>query len=288
MNIKLEQYKIFNEAASTLSFSSAARNLFITQSAVSQAISQLEKELKIQLFVRMSKGVSLTKEGELLFQNINQALNLITNAENQISNLSDLKEGELVLAAGDSVSEFFLAPYLSRFHDLYPNVKIKVINRTSLEINQLLKNGQVDLGFVNLPMHDDSLTFNECFDIHDIFVGKNPTDKIYSVKEVSKLPLILLEESSNSRYYLNKHFAKQGIKLEAHMELGAHSLLLECVKEHLGVACVIKEFSSKYLNTEVFELNLQPPLPARSIGYAYLTRKSLSAPSIKFIELINK
>ena len=288
MNIKLEQYKIFNEAASTLSFSSAARNLFITQSAVSQAISQLEKELKTQLFVRMSKGVTLTKEGELLYQNINQALNLITNAENQISNLSELKEGELVIAAGDSVSEFFLAPYLSKFHDCYPNVKIKVINRTSLEINQLLKNAQVDLGFVNLPMHDESLTFKECFRIHDIFVGKKASDKVYNYKEIAKLPLILLEESSNSRYFLNKQFAKQGINLEAHMELGAHSLLLECVKEHLGVACVIKEFSSKYLNSQVFELNVQPPLPARSIGYAYLTRKSLSAPSIKFIELINK
>ncbi|SJZ49826.1 LysR family transcriptional regulator [Anaerorhabdus furcosa] len=288
MNIKLEQYKIFNEAATTLSFSEAARNLFITQSAVSQAISLLEKELQTQLFVRMRKGVTLTKEGELLYQNINQALNLITNAENQLSNLSELQEGELVLAAGDSVSEFFLTPYLSKFHDLYPNVTIKVVNRTSIEIYELLKNGQVDLGFVNLPIHDDSLSFNECFLIHDIFVGKNPTDKIYTYKELSKLPLILLEESSNSRNFLNKQFAKNGIKLNPQMELGAHSLLLECVKERLGVACVIKEFSSRYLNTEVFELNVQPPLPTRSIGYAYLTRKSLSAPSIKFIELIKQ
>ncbi|MEG0177731.1 LysR family transcriptional regulator [Anaerorhabdus sp.] len=288
MNIKLEQYKIFNEAATTLSFSEAARNLFITQSAVSQAISLLEKELKIQLFVRMKKGVILTKEGELLYQNINQALNLITNAENQLSNLRELEEGELVIAAGDSVSEFFLTPYLSKFHDLYPNVTIKVVNRTSIEIYELLKNGQVDLGFVNLPIHDESLTFNECFIIHDIFVGKNPSNKIYSYKELSKLPLILLEESSNSRNYLNKQFAKNGIKLHPQMELGAHSLLLECVKERLGVACVIKEFSSRYLNKEVFELQVQTPLPTRSIGYAYLSRKSLSAPSIKFIELIHK
>lgn len=287
MNVKLEQYKIFNEAAATLSFSSAARNLFITQSAVSQAINLLEKELKTQLFVRMSKGVTLTREGELLYKNINQALNLITNAENQLSNLSDLSEGELIIAAGDSVSEFFLAPYLSQFHDLYPNVRIKVINRTSLEISQLLKNNQVDLGFINLPIHDEALSFNECFTIHDIFVGKNPTNKTYTYKEIAKLPLIVLEESSNSRNYLNKQFAKSGIKVEPLMELGAHSLLLECVKERLGVACVIKEFSSKYLNTDVFELDVQPPLPERSIGYAYLSRKSLSAPSIKFIELIH-
>lgn len=286
MNIKLEQYKIFNEAASTLSFSKAARNLFITQSAVSQAIGILEKELKTQLFVRFAKGVSLTKEGELLFQNINQALTLISNAENQLTNLNELKEGELVIAAGDSVSEFFLTPYLSIFHDTYPHVSIKVINRTSIEIVELLKNGQIDLGFVNVPIADDSLSFNECFEIHDIFVGKNPTEKLYNYKELSKLPLILLEESSNSRNFINRQFAKHGIKLQPQMELGAHSLLLECVKEKLGVACVIKEFSLKYLNKEVFELNVQPSLPIRSIGYAYLTRKSLSASTLKFIELI--
>ena len=78
MNIKLEQYKIFNEAASTLSFSLAARNLFISQSAVSQAIHTLEKELNTQLFIRQSKGVLLTKEGKLLAQKISAALALKT------------------------------------------------------------------------------------------------------------------------------------------------------------------------------------------------------------------
>ena len=68
--IKLEQYKIFNEAASTLSFSQAAKNLYISQSAVSQTIHALEKELHTQLFIRKSKGVTLTKEGMLLHNNI--------------------------------------------------------------------------------------------------------------------------------------------------------------------------------------------------------------------------
>ncbi|MFR2767419.1 MAG: LysR family transcriptional regulator [Thomasclavelia sp.] len=107
MNIKLEQYKIFNEAATTLSFSTAARNLFISQSAVSQTISSIEKELQTQLFVRNSKGVSLTKEGKLLHQQIDQALFLITEAENQLSNYHDLKDGQLVIGAGDSFSRIF-------------------------------------------------------------------------------------------------------------------------------------------------------------------------------------
>ena len=133
MNIKLEQYKIFNEAASTLSFSLAARNLFISQSAVSQAIHTLEKELNTQLFIRQSKGVLLTKEGKLLAQKISAALALITSAENQIVNQHELTKGELTIGAGDTLSENYIMPYLVKFNKLYPQVIIKMVNRTSLE-----------------------------------------------------------------------------------------------------------------------------------------------------------
>ncbi len=289
MNIKLEHYRVFNEIAQTLSFSTAARNLFISQSAVSQVIKQLENELQVQLFIRMPKGVLLTQEGLLLHSYIHEALNLITTAENKLSNLSELQEGSLTLAAGDSFSEFFLTPYLSEFHKKYPNITIKVINRTSSEVKELLKNGQVDLGFMSYPENEEGITFHECFSIQDIFVGRSPSSIQYSYKDISKLPLILLEGTSTSRVFLQRQFAKNKLKLHPHMELGAHSLLLECVRNHFGIACVVKEFSEKALKRkEVFELDVQPPLPKRKMGYAYLSRRSLSAASLKFIELLKK
>lgn len=185
MNIKLEQYKIFNEAAATLSFSKAAKNLFISQSAVSQAIHTLEKELNTQLFIRQSKGVILTKEGQLLQIHISQALSLITNAENQIGHLHELTKGELNIGAGDTLSENFIMPYLVRFNQLYPQVTIKMVNRTSLEIIDLLKTGQIEIGFINLPVHDDSITIQECLQVHDIFVSKFKETKVYSLEDIS-------------------------------------------------------------------------------------------------------
>lgn len=288
-NIKLEQYKIFNETAITLSFSTAARNLYISQSAVSQTIKNIENELQVQLFIRKPKGVALTQEGEILFRYIKEALTLITTAENKLSNFNDLKEGTLTLAAGDSFSEFFLTPFLSQFHELYPKITIKVINRTSPEVRELLKNGEIDLGFMSDPGDEDSINFHECFSIQDIFVGRKASKQVYTFKDIAKLPLILLEGPSTSRSFLEKQFAKQGLKLEPHMELGAHSLLLDCVKESFGVACVVKEFSKKAMDRkEVFELKVTPELPKRKMGYAYLSRKSLSAPTLKFIELLEK
>lgn len=285
--IKLEQYKIFNEAASTLSFSQAAKNLYISQSAVSQTIHALEKELNTQLFIRKSKGVTLTKEGMLLHKNITEALSLITSVENELSHHHDLTSGELVIGAGDSICENFLVDLLKKFHQLYPSVKINVINGTSLETIDHLKEGKIDIAFINLPYQEESLEVKECFEIHDIFVSKDKDEHIYSYQELVKKDLILLEKASNSRNFIDKYFAREGILLKPEMELGAHQLLLEFTHANLGIACVIKEFSQKELKQEkVYEMKLKKPLPSRNIGYAYLKRKSLSVASLKFIELI--
>lgn len=286
--IKLEQYKIFNEAASTLSFSQAAKNLYISQSAVSQTINALEKELNTQLFIRKSKGVTLTKEGMLLHKKITEALSLITSVENELSQHHDLTSGELVIGAGDSICENYLVDLLKQFHQLYPTVKINVINGTSLETIDYLKEGKIDIAFINLPYQEESLEVKECFPIHDIFVSKDKDDHVYTYHEIAQKDLILLEKASNSRHYIDKYFAREGILLKPEMELGAHQLLLEFAHASLGIACVIKEFSQNELRqNKVYEMKLKKPLPSRSIGYAYLKRKSLSVASLKFLELIS-
>ena len=129
----------------------------------------------------------------------------------------------------------------------------------------------------------------ECFSIHDIFVSRYQDDRIYNYQELTQKNLILLEKASNSRGYLDKLFAKEGILLKPEMELGAHQLLLEFTHANLGIACVIKEFSQDFLEQQkVYEMRLERPLPPRSIGYAYLKLKSLSVASLKFIELVSK
>lgn len=292
MSIKLEQYKIFNEAANTLSFSIASRNLFITQSAVSQAIKAMEKEMHTKLFIRNAKGVTLTKEGELLHTYIENALSLIQTAEHKISNMKELKDGQLIIGAGDTISSHYLMPYLEIFHRQYPMVKIKVINRTSLEMIDLIQTNSIDLGFLNLPIHNDEIEVVPCLDVHDIFVsGKDfsHSKASYSKNEIAKLPLILLEKNSNSRKYIDDEFRKEHIELNPELEIGAHELLLEFAKINLGVSCVVKEFSQVYLSKgDVIEIPLKETLPLRSIGYAYLKKSTLSAPAKKFIDIITE
>src|SRR5699024_5370999 len=157
--------------------------------------------------------------------------------------------------------------------------KLKVINRTSLELSKLLKSGEVDIAICNLPIKETGLEIIELMDIHDIFVcGKEYKDKIsvpLDFEELVELPLILLEPKSNSRQYVEKHILSKGIKIEPEIELGSHDLLLEFAKINLGISCVVKEFSKEYLdNEDLYEIKLVEEIPKRAIGVCFL--KSLS------------
>ena len=141
MDINLELYKVFYYVATTLSFSEASRQLFISQSAVSQSIKTLEKKLNHPLFIRSTKKVLLTPEGELLLQHVKPALQLLDEGESLLSG-DNLLKGQLRIAASDTICRYFLIDYLQKFHQTYPDVRIKVTNSTSIGCAELLEKGQ--------------------------------------------------------------------------------------------------------------------------------------------------
>ena len=151
MDINYELYKVFYHVAATLSFSEASKQLFISQSAVSQSIKVLEKKLNQTLFIRSTKKVQLTPEGEILLKHVEPAINLIQKGENQLLEANTLNGGQLRIGASDTICRYYLIPYLNRFHKAYPNVHIKVTNQTSIECAHLLENGQVDFIITNYP-----------------------------------------------------------------------------------------------------------------------------------------
>ena len=110
MDINYELYKVFYHVARTLSFSEASRELFISQSAVSQSIKVLEKKLGQPLFIRSTKKVRLTLEGEILLKHVEPAMNLLRRGENQLLETNSLNGGQLRIAASDTICRYFLVP----------------------------------------------------------------------------------------------------------------------------------------------------------------------------------
>lgn len=291
MSTRLDLYKIFCEVAKSQSFSKAAKELYMTQPAVSQAVMNLERELGIRLFTRTSKGVTLTNEGQLLFEHVNSAINLIHIGENKLLESRDLKVGEMKIGIGDTISRHFMLPYLEIFRNRFPNINLKIINRTTTELCDLLKSGEADIAVCNFPVRDPALETRKCRDIQDIFVcGEKYRDlcrDIISLEEIVKLPMILLERKSNSRLYLERYMSSKGFKITPEIELGSHDLLLEFARFNFGIACVVEEFSQEYLrSSKLYKLRLSEEIPPRSIGFCYLKSVSLSPAAMKLVEVV--
>ena len=138
MDINFELYKVFYYVAVSLNFSEASKQLYISQSAVSQSIKSLEKKLGQELFIRSTKKVRLTPAGQVLLKHIEPAVNLINRGESQLLDSESLGLGVLHISASDTICRYFLVPYLQKFHQKFPNVPIKVTNATSLSCADLL------------------------------------------------------------------------------------------------------------------------------------------------------
>lgn len=291
MSVRLELYRIFDCVAQELSFSKAAKLLFMSQPAVSQAIMQLEETLEIRLFTRTARGVILTDEGELLQEYIHSAISLIEKGEDKIKETKELMRGELKIGVGDTISRYYLLPYLEKFNKEYHHIKLKIINRTTQELCQLIKMGAIDIAICNLPVRDKALEIQPCKEIQDIMVC-SPVyyEKHLQGKAEAKIlqqPLIALDSRSKTRQYVESYFLSKGINFQPDIELGSHDLILEFAKIGLGVACVIREFSRKFLEEgSLIELTLAENIPKRGIGICTLKGMTLSPASQKFLEYL--
>ena len=266
MAVKLELYRIFRTVAEEESISAAAKTLFISQSAVSQSIHQLEEQLQVRLFSRQPRGVTLTGEGRVLYDYVRSAISLIETGEEKVQQTRELMMGELVIGASDTVTRSLLLPYLQRFHERYPAIRLKVLNGTSYE----------------------ALQMRRCMALHNVFVAGRDypceADRAYTLAELSRFPLMLLERKSSARRYLERFFTRNGITLKPEIELCSHELLVDLAAIGLGVACVTREYALPALEAgTIRELRTIPEIPERSLSVCTLQDVSPSPAAEEFL-----
>ena len=169
--VKLELYRVFREVAEAGNISLAAENLYLSQSAVSQSVKQLEQQLGTRLFLRSPRGVTLTEDDRLLFEYVRSAMGLLETGEDKLQQSRTLQAGTLVIGASDTVTSQFLLPHLDTFHRRYPNIHIRIISGRSYKVLGLLRAGRVDIAFASAPGDADDLEHIPCFETHSCFVA---------------------------------------------------------------------------------------------------------------------
>ena len=287
----LNLYKVFYVVSKTKNISHAANELYISQPAVSKSIKTLENNLNIKLFNRNSKGVSLTKEGEILFSHIEKAFHEISLGEDKINKLKNKEIGNIKLGISSILGKNYFIPKLENFINRFPNFKLKIVNNNTTDDLELIKNNKLDLAIVCEPISDDNIEFIKLEEANDIFVASPNYLKSISTDNIfSEGSFMLLEKNNITRKHIDNYFYNIGVSITPDIEASNMGFLIDCAKMGLGITSVLIDFVKDDLkNGTLVEVPLETSINSRYIGIAYKKNTSLSIAENTLISfLLNK
>ncbi|MCI8937199.1 MAG: LysR family transcriptional regulator [Lachnospiraceae bacterium] len=267
----LEYYKIFYYTAKYGSLTAAAAELSISQPAVSQALKQLENALSAKLFVRASRGIRLTMEGEVLYEYVKEGYEQIMAGERKLASMLQLEYGELKIGASDMTLKYYLLPFLQKFHEQFPGIKVTVMNAPTPETLKLLRQGKIDFGVVSTPScREPEFHVMPVREIEDVFVAGRKfiqyKNRMLDFKELERLPIISLEGNTSTKAYMDAFLKQNGVELHPEFELATSDMIVQFALRSLGVGSVVRDFAAEYLEDgTLFELRFNKMIPKREI-----------------------
>ena len=288
-------YHIFYTVARCKNISGAARELYISQPAISKAISKLEQNLNTTLFTRSSRGVKLTEAGEILFRQVETAFTAISQGEEQLARIQKLGIGHISIGASTTLCKYVLLPILRPFVQENPHIQISISCQSSKETIEALENGTIDIGLIGASEEMDNLEFIPAMEIQDIFVTTRtyldnlkeriPANTSLSSRTVfAESTLMLLNKENMTRQYVDRYLSQENLTASQMIEVTSLDLLIEFAKIDLGIACVIKDFVKEDLASgKLVQLKMPVSIPKRQVGFAFINSESQSESVQKFL-----
>jgi DNA-binding transcriptional LysR family regulator len=240
--LDIRQLEMFRAVAEEGSFTRAGERLHVSQSAVSRQIKLLEDELGGVLLHRRGRRVSLTHAGELLLTTANRLFRDMQDVTFQISETQKLHRGTLRLGGGMTVCIYVLPKLLKKYRSLYKQVDLRVTSGTSEGILRMLRNNEVDLGLLTLPIVEKDLCVVPALKEEMVVVTApgHPLTRRRTVRarELAKYPLILFEQGSNTRKVLDEFFLAAEIPTDIAMETENVEIIKAMVANGIGITII--------------------------------------------------
>ena len=294
--VNLELYRVFYTVAKCGSLTKAAQELYISQPAVSQAIRQLENQLGATLFNRVHKGMELTKQGgELVFEDVSRALQLLDGVESGLSELKKSAKGTLRIGASETIFQYILADKLVKYHALYPDVKFELLSDVSPITIEQLKTDRCDVGFLNFPIpEDEGIVVRQTITLlNDVFIGGRGFERFKGRQvplwELQSEPLLLMEPHTVARSAVDHFCTSLGIRFRPIIEVDSWGFMKKLVAEGMGIGCIPREYMQPEAGDgSIFEIEVTPAMPSRSVGVALPKNTSISYALRAFLELFRE
>ena len=277
MNSNFEYYKIFYYVAKYENLTKAATALKTSQPAVTRTIHKLEGEQGCRLFTRSKTGMKLTPEGRTFYGYVAAGCAQFFKGENDLSNLISLENGTIYISATETALHCYLFQAMEEFNSLYPNVRFKILNNSTTESVNAVKEGKVDLAFVSANLQvAKPLRMKILRKYRDILIAGMRFEELkagkeeLSLKELVSYPWISLTAETITRRFLNEYFEKNGLTFAPDMELATTDMILPAVRHNLGLGFIPAEFADAELKSgQVFEIKVKEKLPERNIILIY-------------------
>lgn len=276
-NLDLNLFKTFYVVAKCNSFTKASEQLFISQPAITQSIKKLEEQLNVELFKRNSKGITLTKEGEVVFYYSEQFYEMAEANNNMLSKIKEVQIDTINIGVPTHIGTFYFVEYLKKFNEIHPNIKVNIINKKSEEMLKMLVKRELDIVIDTDMSEADNklLVIHKILDLESCFVCnekfKYVADKgIITPNELTKYPLILPSSTTSNRKMIDLYFKKSNIILEPLIEANSSSISKGIINKGIGIGWMIKEFIKNDIEVKKLyevKVNIEQTLTPVSIAY---------------------
>ena len=225
-----------------------------------------------------------------LFDDTERGYEAILSGEKRLLEMLNLEKGEICIGASDMTLKYYLLPYLERFHEKYPNIRVTVTNAPTPETLQHLADGRIDFGIVSSPVEPQGwLKIIPVKEIRDVFVAgkkyKELCGRKMQYKELSEYPLMCLEGSTSTRHYVEAFLEEEGVTVSPEFELATSDMLIQFALRNLGIASVMEEFAKEYEEDgRLFKLQFEKEIPARKFCIVLNERIPMSAAAAKLLK----
>ena len=284
MEQNLSQYRIFYAVAKAGNISRAAKELYISQPAISKSISKLEDSLNTVLFTRNSRGVQLTDEGQVLFEHTRDAFEELAKGEQELKRIREFNMGHIRIGVSNTLCRFIMVKYLKGFIEQYPHIKITIESQPTTQTLSMLEQQRIDIGLVVEQKSSRNMNFIPVMDIEDIFVATPSYLENLRLREGADTDvfqsgnLMLLDKNNITRHYIDDYMSVNEIVANNLLEVTTMDLLIEFARIGLGIGCVIKEFVKEDLDSgRLAQLKLDTPIHKRTVGFLWQSSRTSKA-----------
>lgn len=291
--MELRQFKYLISIAEEGTFTAAAEKLYISQSALSQQVKSMERELGVPLFDRSRNRLQFTDAGELLHKRAKRIVKEVDDAKIAIDELEKLFRGNLKIGVVQTVNAYLIPQVVSSFSTKFPNIQLRIQELSATQVEEKLYRHELDMGISFKPADYPELQFEKLFE-EELQLIVNPKHALadkgtIEVETLDRQKLMLLSEDYCTRRIWDRCAREAGVQPDVQIEMNTIGGLLSALETNTKTGTILPALTMRMKTAErLIAVSLKKPTPKRSVGILWRNGGYKSKAALEFAQFLSK